>query len=162
LFQLVYVPRLFILLVIDFDDLIFALLNTCPDFRFEMILDKCAADVRIVFEAVKCMQVHRHKTFEQLLITIEKIVIDLNVKTLHYPLALILAIVRGEEVLLRQLIIVTFLFVSRVHGCQVDDTVHLAGLVVGLGPVLELITEHRHAHMQLLVLRLMDLVDALE
>ena len=108
------------------------------------------------------MQVHRHKTFEELLITIEKIVIDLNIKTLHYSLTLILAIVSGKEVLLGQLVIVTFLFVARVHDCQIYDTVHLARQVVGLGPVLEFVLEHRHANLQLLILRLMDLVDALK
>ena len=116
----------------------------------------------MIFEAEKCVRVHRHKTLEQLLVTIEELIINLNiVASLDFFQFLNLVIIR-EEVLLRQLVVSTLLVVSGVHDGEADDRVHLLGKVVELGPVVKVILQKGHALLQFLVLGLVDLVDALE
>ena len=116
----------------------------------------------MIFEAEKCVRVHRHKTLEQLLVTIEEIVINLYIVALLDLVQIFNLVVLREEVLLSQLVVFALLIVPGVHDGEAHDRVHLLGQVIELGPVLKVVLQKRHALLQFLVLTLVDLVDALE
>lgn len=61
------------------------LLYACLNFWFQAVLDEGATDVWIVFEVMKGTRIHRRETFEELLIAIEKIIIDLDIVSLFDP-----------------------------------------------------------------------------
>ena len=51
-----------------------------------MIFDKGASDVRIVFEVVEGSWIHRRKTFEELLVAVEMLIVNLDIVSLFDPI----------------------------------------------------------------------------
>ena len=99
----------------------------------------------MIFEAEKCVRVHRHKTLEQLLVTIEELIINLDIiASLDLVQVLNLVILR-EEVFLRQLVVSLLLIISGVHDGEANDRVHLLGKIIELGPVVKVILQKGHA-----------------
>lgn len=66
----------------DPDNFPLSLLDPTLKLGLEVVFDESAADVGIVFEIEKRSRVHRHKAFEQLLVTIEVIRVNSNVEPL--------------------------------------------------------------------------------
>ena len=133
--------KVVLLLVEEANDLLLALLNARLDLRLEMILGQRSTDIRVVFEAEECVRVHRHKTLEKLLVTIEELIINLNIVAFLDLVQFLNLVIRREEVLCRQLVVFFLLIVSGVHDCKANNRVHLFGEIIELGPVVKIILQ---------------------
>ena len=127
-----------------------------------MIFGQRSADIRIVFEAEKCFRIHGHKTFKELLITVEELVIDFDIVAPFNFLEILLGVLLRVEVFLCELILPLLFLVSSVYDRQTEHRVHLTRQVIGLGPVIELFLQHRHPCLQFLVPLIVYLINTFE
>ena len=95
-----------------------------------MILRQGAADIRTILEAEESILFHLHKTLEQLLIAVEKVVVNLNIEATLNLLQVFHGIYIRKEVLFSQLVLFLLLFVPRIHNSQANHRVHLARHIV--------------------------------
>ena len=144
------------------DNLFFSLLDSSLELGLEVVLGESAANVGIVLKVIKGTRVHRHKALKQLLVTVKVILVDRDVETFLNLVKVFEGILRREVVLSRQLIVQFLLLAASVHDCEAHQGIHLAGQVVRLSPIVDLLLDHRETYLQLRILSVEDFVDLLK
>lgn len=96
-------------------DIVSALLDSCLDFRLEVVLGKRAAYVRVILKAKEGVRVQIQETLEQLLVAIEEFLVYLYIESLFDMFQALHSISVCEKVLFSEHVIFLLLSVSGVH-----------------------------------------------
>ena len=104
---------------------------------------------------------HRHEAFEQLLIAIEKFSVNLNVVSFYYALKLtaIGNISLTKVHLTQQLLLLVCFFASSINQGQPKQYVHVAGALVPLHPLRQVIAEQRNSFTNFIARTLMNIIN---
>ena len=142
-----------------FDNIFTSFLDAISRLLLEIILHQSATDVRIALEVEKALRIHRHKAFEQLLVAIKELVVDLDVVAPYNTLALLLRVVVRYKIRLAQHALLVLFFAASVDQGHSQDVVHVAGLLVSLDTLGNLVAEQGDPLANLLIRLVMDLVN---